>query len=392
MPYETNSPDVNIASGTAATTIANGADVNAGATTDAAVTTDVAATQAAKLRGLVKILADVWDSVNQRLKVAVTAALPAGDAAIGRVKVTDGVAVASVRDLAANDALNVAIVDGAGAQITSFGGGTQYTEGDVDASITGTALMWEDAGDVLRPASAAKPLPVTSAAPASVASVLNSSSVALSSSGVFTGSGEAVLVYAGVSVNLWASHDSQVDGLSIEWSNDGANWDRAEKWDYAATKPFSVCLRPKGEFYRLVYSNAGAAQSAFRLETIFHPAAPRAEGFIESGRVLVDGVSYKVKWKKINATASGDNTILAAVSGKKLRVLTIWHTGSDSIEITYKSGANALVDAEAFAKQGGLGLNLQPAGFVLETNAGEAFIMSLSAVKNVRGALTYIEI
>jgi hypothetical protein len=72
----------------------------------------------------------------------------------------DGTTAASVRNLAANDALNVAIVDGSGSQITSFGGGTQYTEGDVDASVTGTAIMWEDTGDTLRAASAAKPLPV----------------------------------------------------------------------------------------------------------------------------------------------------------------------------------------------------------------------------------------
>lgn len=40
------------------------------------------------------------------------------------------------------------------------GGGTQYTEGDTDASVTGTAAMWEDTGDILRTVSAAKPLPV----------------------------------------------------------------------------------------------------------------------------------------------------------------------------------------------------------------------------------------
>jgi hypothetical protein len=38
--------------------------------------------------------------------------------------------------------------------------GTQYTEGDTDASITGTAIMWEDAGDTLRAVSVAKPLPI----------------------------------------------------------------------------------------------------------------------------------------------------------------------------------------------------------------------------------------
>jgi len=39
-----------------------------------------------------------------------------------------GTVFATIRDLAANDSLNVAIVDGTGAQITSFGGGTEYTE------------------------------------------------------------------------------------------------------------------------------------------------------------------------------------------------------------------------------------------------------------------------
>lgn len=56
---------------------------------------------------------------------------------------------------------HVAITDTSGNVIETFGagGGTQYTEGDTDATITGTAVMWEDASNVLRPASEAKPLP-----------------------------------------------------------------------------------------------------------------------------------------------------------------------------------------------------------------------------------------
>src|SRR3990167_8468011 len=45
--------------------------------------------------------------------------------------------------------LNVAIVDGSGVQITSFGGGTQYTEGDTDTTISGTAMLMEGAGNAL---------------------------------------------------------------------------------------------------------------------------------------------------------------------------------------------------------------------------------------------------
>jgi hypothetical protein len=44
--------------------------------------------------------------------------------------------------------------------ILSGAGGTQYNEGDTDSTITGTAMLWEDAADTLRSVSAAKPLPV----------------------------------------------------------------------------------------------------------------------------------------------------------------------------------------------------------------------------------------
>lgn len=49
--------------------ITDGSDVNAGATTDVAVTGDNSGTLSAKLRGINKILANVWDSVNSRLNV-----------------------------------------------------------------------------------------------------------------------------------------------------------------------------------------------------------------------------------------------------------------------------------------------------------------------------------
>lgn len=68
--------------------------------------------------------------------------IAAGDNTVGRVKITDGTTVATVRELGTNDAMNVAIVDGSGNQITSFGGGTQYAE---DAALgstpTGTLAM-----------------------------------------------------------------------------------------------------------------------------------------------------------------------------------------------------------------------------------------------------------
>src|SRR5262245_12455861 len=57
-----------------------------------------------------------------------------------KVQLTDGTSDATVRNLAANDALNVAIVDGAGNQVTSFAGsgGTSSTD-DADFTPLSTA-------------------------------------------------------------------------------------------------------------------------------------------------------------------------------------------------------------------------------------------------------------
>ena len=78
-------------------------------------------------------------------------ALATGTNTIGSVKLTDGTDVVDVLDLTNSNPLTVAIVDGVGTQITSFGGGNQYTEGDTDATITGTAMLMEGASNTLLP-------------------------------------------------------------------------------------------------------------------------------------------------------------------------------------------------------------------------------------------------
>lgn len=69
--------------GGGAVTIADGANVVEGALADAAVIGDNSGTLSAKIRGLSKIFANVWDSVNGWIKVSVqqmpnTVALPFG--------------------------------------------------------------------------------------------------------------------------------------------------------------------------------------------------------------------------------------------------------------------------------------------------------------------------
>jgi len=176
----------------------------------------------AAIKTAVEILDNTVDG--GELQVDIVSPLPNGTNNIGKVIITDGSDDASVFTLANSNPIVVAIADANGDQITTFGGGsqytedaaapanpigtavalvradsptgttttdgdivaqrgsdygaayvtlldtagnpvavaggTQYTEGVTDASITGTALLWEDAADTLATVSAASPLPV----------------------------------------------------------------------------------------------------------------------------------------------------------------------------------------------------------------------------------------
>lgn len=61
----------------------------------------------------------------------------------------------------ATTGLGVAILDGSGNQITSFGGGTQYTQGGATvANPTGTAGIWFDGSGNPKATTLAQPLPI----------------------------------------------------------------------------------------------------------------------------------------------------------------------------------------------------------------------------------------
>lgn len=59
----------------------------------------------------------------------------------------------------------IAVTDLGEVKVSGGGGGgsagTEYTEGATDATITGTAMMWEDASDTIRAVSGLHPLPVS---------------------------------------------------------------------------------------------------------------------------------------------------------------------------------------------------------------------------------------
>lgn len=89
-----------------------------------------------------------WQAT-QPVSLASLPTLATGTNTIGSVKLTDGTSVATVGNLTNNKALATMIVDGTGNQITSFGGGTQYSNGTTQATPVGTVAMGKNPSNVL---------------------------------------------------------------------------------------------------------------------------------------------------------------------------------------------------------------------------------------------------
>jgi hypothetical protein len=92
----------------------------------------------------------------------------------------------------------------------------------------------------------------------------------------------------------------------------------------------------------------------------------------------------------IDISSSGDNTIIAADTNKKIKVVSIFFTMSAENDITLKRGTTDLSGAMPFAgtnEPRGATINFWP--IPLETDVNEAFIINLSAASQVSGFCQY---
>ena len=100
-----------------------------------------------------------------------------------------------------------------------------------------------------------------------------------------------------------------------------------------------------------------------------------------------------VKRAAIDAASSGDNTLVAAVTGKKIRVLAlaITMTGT-AVTIRFEDGAGgtALTGQMQPTQRQTVTLPFNPVGW-FETSAATLLNLELGGAQSVDGALVYIE-
>lgn len=105
------------------------------------------------------------------------------------------------------------------------------------------------------------------------------------------------------------------------------------------------------------------------------------------------GVSSDIKYASISGATSGDNTVVAAVSGKRIRVLSVALITTTATTVAFESGASgtALTGDMPLAANGGFVLPFNAAGW-FQTASGSLLNMELGGAIQTSGMLTYIEV
>lgn len=110
---------------------------------------------------------------------------------------------------------------------------------------------------------------------ASGISTLNSTSSILGAGTTFTGAWEEVVGYANVAITVFSDVPSATDGLKFEYSTDGINIDDHDYFGIPSNNGNQFSSGITSRYFRVRYTNGVTPQTQFRLQTMYHIAAPK---------------------------------------------------------------------------------------------------------------------
>jgi len=137
--------------------------------------------------------------------------------------------------------------------------------------------------------------------------------------------------------------------------------------------------------------------SEMQTDVITQPARDRATDNVgvalQTDVLMADTTVLTPKFAVINASTSGDNTLVAAVSAKKIRVLSYVIFAGAATTVRFESGAagTALTGQMEVAANGGASVPFSPVGH-FETAVNTLLNLELSAGNNLDGHLVYVEV
>lgn len=137
---------------------------------------------------------------------------------------------------------------------------------------------------------------------------------------VFTGTATLTLEYAVIQIIVYSDVASATDGLMVQFSPDGTNWDSDDVYTIPADTGKTFSFQPSGCYYRVIYTNGGVIQTEFRLQSILKktyikPSSHRIQDPIigdddaELMKAVITGQDPDGIFRNVNTTADGDLTI-----------------------------------------------------------------------------------
>ncbi len=125
----------------------------------------------------------------------------------------------------------------------------------------------------------------------------NSTSTPLGSNATFTGTADDVSDFGAIVVNVYTDVASATNGLSLEWSSNGTNWDHTQTYTVAAATATVYNLAIRARYFRIRYTNGAGAQTTLRLQAIYSYSDPNQTSMTaqvtgsDGGQVAADRVS-----------------------------------------------------------------------------------------------------
>ena len=117
------------------------------------------------------------------------------------------------------------------------------------------------------------------------------------------------------------------------------------------------------------------------------------QGTIESNQMSTAGTIVTPKYAALALSASGNTTVVAAVTSKKIRVLAAVFMAAGTVNLKFQTGTGGtdLTGLFYMVANTGASLPFNPAGW-FETGSGVLLNANLSAAVAIGGCLTYIEV
>lgn len=125
------------------------------------------------------------------------------------------------------------------------------------------------------------------------------------------------------------------------------------------------------------------------------PAGTNLIGQVVSGdnsaTVYAGTTAMTPKWAAVSTSTSGDQSIIALVASRKLRVLAAFLSFAGTVNVKWRSNTTDLTGLTYGIANSGLVLPYNKAGW-FETASGQALNLNLSASVGVGGAVQYVEV